>query len=85
MTKKDIQEYLDLNGFESLTGFDGTKYYNEKAVVRIALEILKNSSITDVVMQIEQLVCPVCESQVIISDKRHDVKMCGVCKHQFSK
>lgn len=32
-----------------------------------------------------QLFCPSCESSIIVSDKRHNVKMCGVCKHQWAK
>lgn len=55
MKKEDIQEYLDCNGFEALTAFDGTKYYNEKTVISIALEVVKNCSIPDVVGQSEQL------------------------------
>lgn len=57
MTREDIQEYLDCNGFEALTAFDGTKYYNEKTVISIALEVVKNCSIPDVVGQSEQLPC----------------------------
>lgn len=45
MKKEDIQQYLDCNGFEALTSFDGTKYYNEKTVISIALEVVKNCSI----------------------------------------
>jgi hypothetical protein len=32
----------------------------------------------------EQLVCPACNSQVIVSDERHNIKMCGVCKTQWA-
>ena len=54
MTKEDIQEYLDCNGFEALTHVDGNKYYDEKTVISIALEVVKNCSIPDVVQQREQ-------------------------------
>lgn len=33
MTKEDIQEYLDCNGFEALTHLDGNKYYDQKTVI----------------------------------------------------
>ncbi len=49
MTKEDIQEYLGCNGFEALTHVDGNKYYDEKTVISIALEVVKNCS-TPVVM-----------------------------------
>ena len=45
MTKEDIQEYLDCNGFEALTHVDGNKYYDEKTVISIALEVVKNCCI----------------------------------------
>ncbi len=45
MTKEYIQEYLDCNGFEALTHVDGNKYYDEKTVISIALEVVKNCSI----------------------------------------
>ena len=48
MTKEDIQEYLDCNGFEALTHVDGNKYYDQKTVISIALEVVKNCSIPDV-------------------------------------
>jgi hypothetical protein len=37
-----------------------------------------------VVGRSEQLVCPACDSQVIVSDERHNIKMCGVCKNQWA-
>jgi hypothetical protein len=55
MKREDIQEYLDCNGFEALTSFDGTKYYNEETVISITLEVLKNCSIPVVVGRSEQL------------------------------
>ena len=57
MKREDIQEYLDCNGFEALTSFDGTKYYNEEKVISIALQVVKNCSIPVVVGRSEQLVC----------------------------
>jgi rRNA maturation endonuclease Nob1 len=60
MKREDIKEYLDCNGFEALTSFDGTKYYNEEVVIAIALEVVKNCSIPPVVKRSEQLVCVGC-------------------------
>jgi hypothetical protein len=57
MKREDIKEYLDCNGFEALTSFDGTKYYNEETVISIALEVVKNCSIPAVVGRSEQLFC----------------------------
>ena len=45
---------------------------------------VKNCSISRVVRQSEQLICPSCSSQVIVSDERHNIKMCGVCKEQWA-
>jgi len=55
MKREDIQEYLDCNGFEALTSFDGTKYYNEETVISIALEVVKNCSIPNVSQRSELL------------------------------
>lgn len=68
MTKEDIQEYLDCNGFEALTAFDGTKYYNEKTVLSIALEIVKNCSIPNV------------SNRYSIEDIEKCVEHWGLCK-----
>ena len=65
MKREDIQEYLDCNGFEVLTSFDGTKYYNEETVISIALEVVKNCSIPAVVGRSEQLVCVGCDGKDI--------------------
>ena len=55
MKKEDVQEYLDCNGFEALTHVDGNKYYDEKTVISIALEVVKNCSIPIVSQQRELL------------------------------
>jgi len=42
-----------------------------------------NCIIPDVVGRSEQLICPRCGSNVIVSDERYNIVMCGVCKYQW--
>ena len=58
MKKEDVQEYLDCNGFEALTHVDGNKYYDEKTVISIALEVVKNCSIPNVMRSVFLVVHP---------------------------
>ena len=40
--------------------------------------------LTEVIRRSEQFVCPSCDSQIIVSDERHNIKMCGVCKEKWA-
>lgn len=63
----------------------GEKLYFESEVIKMMNEYANEAlRIHAVSGRSEQLVCPACDSQVIVSDERHNILMCGVCKNQWA-
>lgn len=74
-----LREYIkfdDVNGNETVELLPLT-------VIDIMEEYAAQFCKHDVMLRGEQLVCPLCDGNVIVKDKRHNVKMCGICKHQW--
>jgi len=69
--------------YKEFGSYKGDGKYSDHYVEWLENEVLA-LRLCNVVGRSEQLVCPLCDSKVIVSDKRHNVKMCGVCKHQWA-